>query len=262
MRAVVAALLIASFLAGCTDGGEDPPRITAADDPEGPGDQDDGALPTPRPTRDGNETSGAENGSQQPNRAPKILAFEPNRTAAEVPWNVSLRLDATDADDDALTWTVLLAGEIVDEGDALPATSVHSIETVGNHTFMLEVHDGNATTTLNVTVQGLAAQEMPEEPAGFEPWTFSGTTLLPCLQCPAAYNVCVGLNAGQSGLDCVFSELPEGAAGRTVFLEGRDAGVSFKSWCRPGDATVATLISNTAGGVWPLARAVERLLWP
>lgn len=55
---------------------------------------------------------------------------------------------------------------------------------------------------------------------------------------------------------------PEGAAGRTVFLEGRDAGVSFKSWCRPGDATVATLISNTAGGVWPLARAVERLLWP
>jgi len=39
-----------------------------------------------------------------------------------------------------------------------------------------------------------------------------------------------------------------------VILEGCDAGVSFRSVHDPGTQTTVTVISNTAGGAWPIAR--------
>jgi hypothetical protein len=39
-----------------------------------------------------------------------------------------------------------------------------------------------------------------------------------------------------------------------VFLEGHDAGVSFRSVHRPHAGTTHTVISNTSDGAWPVAR--------
>ncbi|QUQ65100.1 serine hydrolase domain-containing protein [Kutzneria sp. CA-103260] len=40
----------------------------------------------------------------------------------------------------------------------------------------------------------------------------------------------------------------------TVFLEGSDIGVSFRSVCDPAGAFVHTVIGNTSDGAWPIAR--------
>jgi CubicO group peptidase (beta-lactamase class C family) len=42
-----------------------------------------------------------------------------------------------------------------------------------------------------------------------------------------------------------------------VILEGRDAGVSFRSVHDPHTQVTLTVISNTAGGAWPIARYLE-----
>src|SRR6266508_1826538 len=42
-----------------------------------------------------------------------------------------------------------------------------------------------------------------------------------------------------------------------VILEGRDAGVSFRSVHDPRTQVTLTVISNTAGGAWPIARYLE-----
>lgn len=53
-----------------------------------------------------------------------------------------------------------------------------------------------------------------------------------------------------------------GATGPTVFLEGYDAGVSFRSMHDPTTGTTRTTISNTSEGAWDLLRAVSELREP
>lgn len=48
--------------------------------------------------------------------------------------------------------------------------------------------------------------------------------------------------------------------GRTVRLEGYDAGVSFRSEHDPGSGTTYTVISNSSDGAWPVARRLAELL--
>jgi CubicO group peptidase (beta-lactamase class C family) len=43
-------------------------------------------------------------------------------------------------------------------------------------------------------------------------------------------------------------------ADERVFLEGSDAGVSFRSVHDPRSGTTHTVISNTSEGAWPIAR--------
>jgi len=44
-----------------------------------------------------------------------------------------------------------------------------------------------------------------------------------------------------------------------IYVTGSDAGVSFKSSCH-GDAIVATVISNTSTGAWPMAKSIDAFL--
>jgi CubicO group peptidase (beta-lactamase class C family) len=53
-----------------------------------------------------------------------------------------------------------------------------------------------------------------------------------------------------------------GATGPTVFLEGYDAGVSFRSMHDPTTGITRTVISNTSEGAWDLLRAVSELREP
>ena len=47
------------------------------------------------------------------------------------------------------------------------------------------------------------------------------------------------------------------ASSDAVILEGYDAGVSFRSVHNPHARATFTVISNTAGGAWPIARFLE-----
>jgi CubicO group peptidase (beta-lactamase class C family) len=44
-----------------------------------------------------------------------------------------------------------------------------------------------------------------------------------------------------------------------VILEGRDAGVSFRSLHDPGRQATFTVVSNTTGGAWPIARYLDQV---
>jgi CubicO group peptidase (beta-lactamase class C family) len=46
----------------------------------------------------------------------------------------------------------------------------------------------------------------------------------------------------------------------SVFLEGYDAGASFRSLYRPSDGLTWSVLSNTSEGAWPIARALEDVL--
>jgi hypothetical protein len=46
----------------------------------------------------------------------------------------------------------------------------------------------------------------------------------------------------------------------TVFLEGFDAGVSFRSVHDPASAVTRTVISNSSYGAWPITRRLDDLL--
>jgi len=47
------------------------------------------------------------------------------------------------------------------------------------------------------------------------------------------------------------------ASSDAVILEGCDAGVSFRSVYDPSTQVTLTVISNTAGGAWPILRYLE-----
>jgi CubicO group peptidase (beta-lactamase class C family) len=49
-------------------------------------------------------------------------------------------------------------------------------------------------------------------------------------------------------------------AGDAVFLEGYDAGVSFRSVHDPGRALTWTVISNTSEGAWPIVSLLKESL--
>jgi len=51
----------------------------------------------------------------------------------------------------------------------------------------------------------------------------------------------------------------DGETPRRWFVEGADAGVSFKSTMFPGDL-VATVMANTSEGAWPIAKAIDDLV--
>jgi CubicO group peptidase (beta-lactamase class C family) len=50
------------------------------------------------------------------------------------------------------------------------------------------------------------------------------------------------------------------ATGDTVFLEGYDAGVSFRSVHDPASGVTHTVVSNTSNGAWPVADVLGELL--
>jgi hypothetical protein len=51
----------------------------------------------------------------------------------------------------------------------------------------------------------------------------------------------------------------DGLHARRLYIEGCDAGVSFKSTCY-APSTIATVMSNTTEGAWPIADAIDRLV--
>ena len=50
------------------------------------------------------------------------------------------------------------------------------------------------------------------------------------------------------------------ATGDTVFLEGYDAGVSFRSVHNPVSGVTHTVVSNTSNGTWPVTDVLGELL--
>ena len=108
-------------------------------------------------TSTGTSTASTGGGS---NRAPAINTFTVNKTTGLAPLKVSFRLNATDADKDALTYKLSFGDGSANATGSLPSGDVtHSYSLKGNFTAKLTVTDGkiSANKTLVVAVAGVAA---------------------------------------------------------------------------------------------------------
>lgn len=115
--------------------------------------------PTPTAASNGNQTfePPADNETSDGNETPPANTPPTANLTADVlngsaPLSVNLTLDGSDADGDDLSWTLELGDGNSTEGDTLPATVAHNFTAAGNYTLWLNVTDGEATATANLTI--------------------------------------------------------------------------------------------------------------
>ena len=175
---------------------------------------------------------------------------------AEAPATVTFTLSGADADGDNLTWMFDADGDgAVDaQGDALPAEANFTFETAGNYTATLTVDDGQNQTLAELT---LAIIEPVEQgPPPFVPLTFTQERALNCPQCivgvGASISSCVGLQAGENGVDCAWFELDPAWEGRTWSVDGSLISfIEFFADCSGTALIEATYTSGATTGTIP-----------
>jgi hypothetical protein len=109
------------------------------------------------------------------NHAPVVNVFTVNKTAGAAPLKVAFKLNATDADQDKLTYTLAFGDATANVTGSLPAAdATHTFSVAGNYTARLVVSDGKAAVnkTLLLHVASAAA-------AAIAPVTFTGHFIAP-----------------------------------------------------------------------------------
>jgi hypothetical protein len=150
MRSVLALaclVLLTSALAGCSAG--DPERF-----PDGvAGGTSTSTGPASNGTSTGPATSsstGTSGDSRQdaPNQAPSISITVAGNRSGSAPFNVTFLLNGTDAEGDALQWTLAFGdGSANATGTALPAEVDHVFAAAGNFTANFTASDGTGETS-------------------------------------------------------------------------------------------------------------------
>lgn len=186
---------------------------------------DDGPDESPSPSSTSATTNGA------PNHPPTASMLA--NTTGEAPLNVTFLLNGTDADGDALAWTLDFGdNSTLANGTGLPANVTHFYAAAGLFNATLLVSDGNATTNATLTLS-LAAG------TAFQQFVAAGTPDLPCPQCSnAGANTGLGYRAGMNELDSFFVEIPADSAGQpfTVASTAGDPDMVFRDACEGGAA--------------------------
>ena len=147
MRGVVAvalALLVSTVASGCFVEDKDP----ETQDTTGTGTASKSGTTTGAKT-----TTTTGNGTGSPNQAPtaNLTATPANGTA---PLNVTFVVSGTDADSDALNWTLTSGNATLASGNGttLPSNVTHQFTEAGNFTVVLTVTDGSLDALAKVTV--------------------------------------------------------------------------------------------------------------
>ena len=148
LLAITFMVLLTATLAGCSS--EDPERF-----PDGP----DGGTSTPTgPTATGTSTgpattsssTGTSGDSRQdpPNQAPSISITVAGNGSGSAPFNATFLLNGTDAEGDALQWTLAFGdGSANATGTMLPAEVDHVFAGAGNFTANFTASDGTGKTS-------------------------------------------------------------------------------------------------------------------
>ncbi len=179
MRIVVLAVVLALALAGCVGTSDSSSSSnqtgTASGATTASGTSSQAGATSKAPTGSASTSSSAPTSSGAPaaNRAPSITLLAADVTAGAAPLAVSLALNATDADKDALTYTLGFGDGTADATGALPSGNVtHTFAAAGNYTVKFTVSDGKVTVNKTLLVTAIAA-------TGGASVTLTGTVLTP-----------------------------------------------------------------------------------
>ena len=174
----------------------------------------------------------------QPNRAPTAL-LNVSATNGTSPLNVTFTIGGADLDNDTLSWSLSFGDGNQANGTSLPANATYVYNATENLTVqaILTVTDGTLNATANVTIQVLPAV------AGAGT-VFEGEVTLPCDTPGLCYvvgaNGCIGWNAQEQGLDCIWFELAPELVGQPFVTEsGGDVDLDFRSDCQVTGSSIA-----------------------
>jgi hypothetical protein len=224
---VVVALCLAIVLSGCAT-----KKADKDDDPSGT------STATGTSTKTGTGPGGG-NGTSAVNRAP-TASMNANNTGT-APINVTFALNGTDADGDAITWSLDFGDNgTAANGTSLPANVTHLYAAAGLYNATFAVSDGKNTTTVTLALNITGG-------SSFDQFVASGTPDLACPQCSVAgANTGAGYRNGINELDSWFVEIPAGAVGQpfTLDSESTDPDMVFRTSCASsgtaiGDSFVA-----------------------
>ncbi len=262
MRPWAVALFIGLSLAGCFGGdgdGDGTPTPSATPEPS-----TTPAATTTRPPT----TSPAPSPSPSPaptepenNRAPRAVLLA-SSGGGQAPVVVNFTFDAHDVNGDDLAWSFDADGDGMDDLQGtqadLPASTNFTYNATGLFNATFTVTDGfrNAAEALPITVSAAPAQPF---------FTFQATTDQPCqVFCSndpvlgvfaTGANGCAGFTAGEQGIDCVWTDLPTGSAGRafTSTSTGGDPDLEFRSECssNPTTAMGRSAVGGPESGMVP-----------
>ena len=214
MRWLMAVLLVGLALSGCFK--PDDPAPTPSETPIEPGSSTP-TTTTPPPTTSPSPDPTGPGGVK--NRLP-IGSIEASADNGTIPLTVTFTLRGTDADDDPLSWLLDFGDGNETEGTQFPATRQHTYEQSGlfNATYFLTDSKAtvNYTVSINITALGSSITHIIE-----------GNTTLegnPSTSGFLGANGCAGFNAGETGGDCVFGEIPPELGGHSfVYTSDADA---------------------------------------
>ncbi|MEK6985914.1 MAG: PKD domain-containing protein [Candidatus Thermoplasmatota archaeon] len=157
MKALLAfALLGALLLAGCagtskTDSSSD---STGSSSVAGSASGSKATSSSTGTTSSPGTSAGSSSGASEANKAPAISEFSVNNATGVAPLQVAFSFNATDANKDALTYSLSFGDESANATGSLPSAVVtHSFAAAGNYTAKLVVSDGKATANKTLIVQ-------------------------------------------------------------------------------------------------------------
>lgn len=196
--------------------------------------KDDSPQPSGSSTTTSTSTTSTSTAPPLPNKAP-VTTLTASAQAGQAPFNVTFTVNGTDAEGDALSWTLHFGDNATSaNGTALPSNVTHAYLAAGLYNATLEVRDGKAAS--NVSLQLNVTAGTP-----FVQFVATGTPDLACPQCTAAgANTGAGYRSGTNELDSWFVELPAGAAGQPFTLTGESGNpdMVFRDSCASSGAAV------------------------
>lgn len=165
MPRILLLMLLATALAGC---GDDPAESAPQDDAV----VDDSTDPEPvneveteAPAEDNQPATPPAN-DDEPENSPPEVTFAANVLEGEAPLDVSFSLAATDADGDAMTWSIVVRnGSDLGAGDLEESTELNAtFDEPGTFDVVATVDDGSAAASANVTI--VVFEAAAPEPTG------------------------------------------------------------------------------------------------
>ncbi len=191
---LTALMLLTVAVAGCTDDEPAPAEGDGSTGGEtGQNGSDNGE--TGGETGDTGGETGTESGNETENVAPEVTVALGDYSGT-IPFDVNVTINATDADGDAMTWTLQRDGADEADGDSFPGVATLSFDAAGAYNITVAVSDGEATTYANFTIE--AAEGEPAGPQVIEVITATWRTGAGTRGAAASYQLCEGPEDGNT----------------------------------------------------------------
>jgi PKD repeat protein len=258
------ALAATLILSGCTSKSDTSTSATGTSDTSSSGTGTNGSGASGSGTSSSSGAPSSTSSGARANAAPVINVFSVNKTAGAAPLKVSFKVNATDANKDALTYVLAFGDKTSNSTGSLPTGNVtHTFTAAGNYTVKLVVSDGklaaNQTVVIKVAASGSSASGGPSTTYTCHTAAGDATPSVPVVGsvgvsggtpagniggCSLTDNSVGGTVTAESGCDPQYDSNGDNQSdGEAAVGTKIEAGWSITAFCKLGDANVDSSIT-------------------